>query len=117
MPLDPVLPEGRHISRCVNYTSQSFLTNTEFRAQKAERICIACHINTKQRKQKEDRRCKKINGISRVFRGSEKTGEPLNEGNISDGEEGLPYACPGRCFEDCHRNAGKGGADKGLQHT
>lgn len=36
MPLDPVLPEGRHISRCVNYTSQSFLTNTEFRAQKAQ---------------------------------------------------------------------------------
>lgn len=36
MPLDPVLPEGRRISRCVNYTSQSFLTNTEFRALKAQ---------------------------------------------------------------------------------
>lgn len=36
MPLDPVLSEGRPISRCVNYTSQSFLTNTEFRAQQAQ---------------------------------------------------------------------------------
>lgn len=35
VPLDPVLPEGRHISRCVNYTSQSFLTKCRIQSSKS----------------------------------------------------------------------------------